>query len=112
MTVGALECVWTQFTFFYLKMRETDLIVCFATLHKLMVVLSLVRAIALDIFGSLDITGQSHMSLSPAVLALRDTRIHIGSLNYHDKPPYIKAPVNKTLGLTATLNIPNINLND
>jgi len=77
-----------------------------------MVVLSLVRAIALDTFRSLDTTGQSHMFPLPAVLALRNTRIHIGFLNCHDKPPYIKAPVNKTLGLTATLNIPNVNPND
>jgi len=77
-----------------------------------MVVSGLVRAIALDVFGFLNMIGQSCMSPSPVVLALRNTRIHIGSLNCCDKPPYIKASINKTLSLTTTLNIPNVNPND
>jgi len=112
MTVGALEHVWTQFAFFCLKVRGIDLLIYFATPPKLMVVLSLVRAIAFDAFGSLDMAGQSHMSPLPAVLVLRNSWIHIGSSNCHNKPPYIKALVYKTLSLTATLNVPNVNPND
>jgi len=112
MTVGALEHMWTQFVFFCLKAREIDLPIRFATPLKLTVVPSLVRAIAFDIFGSLDMAEQSHISPLPAVLTLRNSWIYIGSLNCHDKPPYIKAPVYKTLSLTATLNIPNVNPND
>jgi len=111
-TVGALKCVWTWFAFFCLKVRRIDLLVCFAISPKLMVVLSLVKTIAFDIFGFLDMAGQSCMSPLPAVLTLRNSWIHIGFLNCHDKPPYIKTPVYKTLSLTATLDIPNVNPND
>jgi len=99
-------------SFFVLRWEGIDLLVCFATPPKLMVVLSLVRAITFDTFGSLDMAGQSCISPSPAVLVLRNSWIYIGSSNYHDKPPYIKAPVYKTLSLTATLNVPNVNPND
>jgi len=52
------------------------------------------------------------MSPLPAVLALRNIRIYVGFLNCHDVPFYIEAPVNKTLHLTATLNVPNVNPDD
>jgi len=111
-TVGALKCVWTQFIFFCLKTRGIDLLIHFATPPKLMVVLSLVGPIVFGAFGSLDTAGQSHVSPLPAVLALRNSWIHIGSSNCCNKPPYIKASVYKTLSLTATLNVPNVNPND
>ena len=112
MTVGALKHIWTRFVFFCLKMREIDLLIYFAISPKLMVVLSLVRAIAFDAFGLLDTVGQSCMFPSLTVLALRNSWIHIGFSNCCNKPPYIKAPVYKTLSLTATLNVPNVNPND
>jgi len=94
MTVGALECVWIQFAFFCLKARGIDLLIHFAIPHKLMVVLSLLRAIILDVFGSLDMAGNSCMSPSPAVLALRNSQIHISSSNGRNESPYIKASIN------------------
>jgi len=104
--------VWTQFVFFDLEARRIDLFICFATPCKLMVVLSLVRVIALDKFSSLDIVGQCCVSSLLAVLALRNTRIHFGSSNCRDVPPYIEAFVNKTFHLTTTLNVPNVNPDD
>jgi len=77
-----------------------------------MVVFSLVRAIAFDAFGFLNMAGQCYMSPLPTVLALRNTRIHVGSLNCYDAPSYIEASVNKTLSLTTTLNVPNVNPDD
>ena len=77
-----------------------------------MVVLSLVRAIAFDAFEFLAMGTHDFVLLYPAVLALRNSQIHIGFLNCRNKPLYIKAPVYKTLSLTATLNIPNVNPND
>ena len=68
MTVRALKHVWTWSTFFCLKARGIDLLIRFATLPKLMVVFSLVRAITFDVLGFLDMAGQSHVSPSPAVL--------------------------------------------
>jgi len=52
------------------------------------------------------------MSLLPAVLVLGDAWVHIGSMNSCNISSYVKAPVDKTFSLTATLNIPNINPND
>ena len=109
ITVWALECVWTQLAFFCLEMRRIDLFVHFTIPCKLAVVLSFVRTITLDTFGSLDMAWQYCMSPLPVVLVLRNTRIHVGSSNCCDVPSYIEAPVNKTLCLTATLNVPNVN---
>ena len=75
-------------------------------------VFSLIRTIALDTLGALDTAGHSCMFPLPTSFVLRDTRIHIGSSNSCDKPPYIKTSVNKTFSLTTTLNIPNVNPNN
>ena len=75
-------------------------------------VFSLVRAIALDVLRALDIAGHSCMSLSPAILALRDTRVYVGFSNGSNKLFYIKTPVNKTFGLAPTLNTPNVDPNN
>ena len=75
-------------------------------------VFSPVRAIILDILGALNTAGHSCMSPSPAILALRDVRIYVGSSNSHNKPLYIETPVNKTFSPTSTLNILDINPNN
>ena len=93
-------------------MREISFIICFATPPELMIVFSLVRAIALDTLRALDMAEHSHMFPSPAILALRDARVHVGSLHSRNKPPYIETPVNKTFNLTSALNIPDINPNN
>ena len=111
-TVGALEGIQTWFTFFCLEMREISFIICFVTPPKLMIVFSLVRAITLNVLKALDMAGHSHMFPSPAILALRDARVHVGSSHSHNKPPYIETPVNKTFNLTSALNIPDINPNN
>ena len=112
MTVGALEGMWTWFTFFCLKMRGISFLICFAILPKLTIVFSLVRAIALDVLGALDTAGHSHMSPLPAILVLRNARIYVGSSNGCNKPSYIETPVNKTFSLTSTLNILDVNPNN
>ena len=111
-TIGALECMRTWFVFFCLKIGGISLLIHFAAPSELAVVFSLVRAITLNALGALDVAGHSCMPLSPTFLALRDTRIHIGSSNGCDKLPYIETPVNKTFSLTTALNIPNVNPND
>ena len=69
----------------------------------------LVRAIALDILRALDSIGYCYMFSSLTIFALRDIRVHVSFSNGSNKLLYIKTPVNKTFGLTPTLNIPNIN---
>ena len=44
----------------------------------------------------------------PAILALRDIWIHVGSLNGHNISANIEASVDKYFGLTATLDIPYV----
>jgi len=78
----------------------------------LKIVFNLVRVIALDTLEALDIAGHSRMFPSLAILALRNARVHIGSLNSHNKLPYIETPINKTFSLTSTLNIPDVNPNN
>ena len=112
ITVGALERMQIWFAFFCLKAREISFLIRFATPPKLLMVFSLVRAIALDTLGALDIAGHSCMFPLPAILALRDARVHVGSLNSHNKPPYIETPINKTLSLTSVLNILDVNPNN
>jgi len=112
MTVGALEGMWTLFTFFCLEAREISFLIHFATPPELTMVFSLVRAIALDALGAMDMAGHSHISPLPTILALRDVRVHVGSLNSCNKPPYLETSVNKTFSLTSTLNIPDVNPNN
>ena len=97
---------------FCLEAREISFLIYFATPPELMIVFSLVRAIVLDALGALDTAGHSCMSLSPAILALRNAKVHVGSSNSCNKPPYIETPVNKTFSLTSTLNIPDVNPNN
>jgi len=112
MTVGALEGMRIWFAFFCLEVRGISFLIHFATLPKLTMVFSLVRAIALDTLRALDTAEYSHMSPLPAILALRDARVHVGSLNSYNKPPYIETPINKTFNLTSALNIPDVNPNN
>jgi len=112
MTVGALKGIQTWFAFFCFEAKGISFLICFATPPELTMVFSLVRAIVLDALGALDMAEHSHMFLSPAILALRDARVHVGSSNSHNKPPYIETSVNKTFSLTFTLNISDINPNN
>jgi len=48
----------------------------------------------------------------PAILALENSRIHVGASHHGDVVPYIKASVDKKLGIMATLYVPNVNPND
>jgi len=111
-TVEALEGMWTWFAFFCLKVRGISFLICFATPSELIIVFSLVRAIVLDTLRALDTAGHSHMSPSPAILTLRDARVHVGFLNSRNKPLYIETPINKTFSLTSALNIPDVNPNN
>jgi len=44
----------------------------------------------------------------PAILALRNTWIYVGSSNGRDISANIEAPVDKHFGLTAALDIPYV----
>ena len=102
----------TWFIFFCFKAGRVGFLVHFAVLFKLTIVFRLVRAIALDALRALNSAGHSHIFSSSAVFALRNTRVHVGSLNDDNILLYVKASINKAFGLTPALNILDINPND
>jgi len=71
-----------------------------------------VRSITFNILQSLDSTRYGGISPFPTIFILRNTGVYVSSSNGSDIPSHIKAPINKAFGLTPTLNIPDINLND
>jgi len=70
------------------------------------------ETIALLIFGTMYTASKSGISISllPTILALRDTRIHVGFSDSCDLLTYIEVFVNKILSFCTILRIPNINL--
>jgi len=73
-----------------------------------MMVFRLVGTIAFNTSKSLYFAQKGCVTPFPAILALRDTWIHIGSLNGCNISADIEAPVDKHFGLTATLDIPYV----
>ena len=71
-------------------------------------ILGLVRAIALDTLRALNSARKGGMSLFPAVLALRDPRIHVHFLDSSDILSYVEALINEHFGIAPTLNIPYV----
>lgn len=49
------------------------------------------------------------MVLFSAIIALRDTQVHVCAMNCSDVTFYVKAPINETFSLRATLSILYIN---
>ena len=43
------------------------------------------------------------------ILALRDTRIHVGASHHHDDTSYIETSVNNFLSIVTVLGIPFVN---
>ena len=73
------------------------------TLHYIPIVFNFVRTIIFLAFSAMCIASKSYMSLFPTVFVLRNTKVHIGSLNSSNTIPYIKTFVNKILGLNTIL---------
>jgi len=71
-------------------------------------VIRFVRTVAFDAFGTLDSTRKCCMFPFPAVFALRNTRVHVGSMNGHDVVANIKVPIDKRFYVIATLDVPDI----
>jgi len=85
-----------------------DLGICLATPTEFSMVIRFVRTVAFDAFGTLDSTQKCCMSPFPAVFALRNTRVHVGSPNGRDVVANIKAPIDKRFYVIATLDVPDI----
>ena len=71
-------------------------------------VFGLVGTIAFNTSRSLYFAQKGCITPFPAILALRDIWIYVGSSNGHNISADIEASVDKHFGLTATLDIPYV----
>ena len=78
-TIGVFERMWAWSVCFYFKIREISLLICLATPSILMMVFSLVRAIALDTPRALNMAWYGSMSSLLTILALGILRFILAS---------------------------------
>jgi len=110
--IKALKCVWARIVFLSFELRRIRFGVSFTTPSKLMMMFSHMRAIAFYAFGSLDIANPCRMTPLLTILALRDTKIHVGTPYCHNDTSYIETPVNNFLSIVTILGIPYVNPDD
>jgi len=105
--------VWEHSSlFFILGLGGVSLLISFTTPNKLLVMYRLVRATAFDISHILNSVYICSVTLLPTILTLRNSRVHISTMNTSDVPTNIETSVDKSLGLCTTLGIPNVDSND
>jgi len=69
------------------------------------VIFGLVWTVTFDTSRILKLASESGVLPLLAILVLRDTRIHICSLNCYNEVLYIKTSIDQAFSLTFTLNI-------
>ena len=78
----------------------------------MLVMFYFVWSVALDTSWALSSVSKGNMSPLPAIFALENSQIHVYTSNSSDIASYIKAPINQTLSLAITLDIPYTQPND
>ena len=73
---------------------------------------SFIWTTTLDISCFLNLTWESYITLPPIILILGYIQIHIHISDSGNITFYIKIPINKTFGLTTTLNVSYIYLDN
>jgi len=68
-----------------------------------------VQTIALDTLRFLNSAQKSGVIPFPAIFTLQNTRVHISTSDSCDILSNVEATIDKALGSTSTLNVPNIN---
>ena len=111
-TVRTFEWVGAWFALLGFQSWWVDLGICLATPTKFSMVFRFVRTIAFDAFGTLDSTWKCWVSPFPAVFALRNAGVHVGSPNGCNEAANIKAPIDKHFCVRATLDVPDIQPNN
>ena len=106
--VKSFKQVRTQFPIFCFKSGWVDFEICFATPYEMSLIFTLVWTIALNELQSLNLTIKSSIILFLAVFALRNTRVHVCTINGHNVYSNVEAPIDQTLSILPTLCIPNI----
>jgi len=77
-----------------------------------MMMFGFIRTITFNIFSFLDSAQKGKISLLPAILVLRDARVHVCTYDGGDIAFYIKVPINQFFHFTTTLNIPDVHQNN
>ena len=90
----------------YLNQPNDHFEICLAAPGEVMVIFYLMGSIALNISRSLCFA--SKCSMLP-VLTLRDSQIHIGSLDCSDVTTNVEASINEHFGFQTTLEVPDVN---
>ena len=72
----------------------------------------LVEPITFDAFGPLNSAYIWRMTSFPAVFALGNTRVHVGTMNSGNKTSDIEPPIDEALYFHAALCVPYVNPND
>ena len=70
------------------------------------------QTITLGIFGSMCMTHKGCVLLFPTILVLRNSRIHVCSLDHCNVVFYIKISVNKVFSLSVTLRVSYVDLDN
>ena len=84
----------TWLFFLSFKSWRVYLKVSFAILSYIPIVFNFVKAVALLIFNIISMADKCDIILFPTIFILKNTRIHVSSLNISNVISYIKASVN------------------
>jgi len=91
----------------YLNQPNNHFEICLAAPDEVMVVFCLMESIALNTPRFLHFA--SKCSMLP-ILTLRDSQIHIGSLDCSNATTNVEASINEHFGVQTTLKFPDVNL--
>jgi len=96
------------FPFFHFQSWRVNLVIHLATPSKFLMVFRFMRTIAFDIFWFLDFVRECHVTPLLTIFALWYAKVYVGSPNGCNITSNVETSVNKHLGITTTLDIPNI----
>jgi len=98
-----------QLTLLCFKSRWVDLSVSFAIPGKFLMIIGTMETIALSAFRSLNVTDSCQVTPLPAIFALEDARVHVGTPYCSNNVSDIKSSVDDFSSVATILVVPNIN---
>ena len=103
LAIQAFEWVRAWFSFFCFQSWRVDLVICLVIPSKFLIIFRFMRTVAFDIFWFLDSTWECRVTPLLTIFAPQYTKVHVGFPNNCNI-----TSVNGYLGITTTLDIPNI----
>jgi len=92
-TIQAFEQVEAWFPFLGFQSWWVDLGICFATPSEFSMMFGFVWTVTFDTFGTLDSAQKCCVTPLPAVFALWDTGVHVGSPNGRNVVSNVETPI-------------------